>query len=123
MTAAAGRGALDTVDVAERELDLDLGGMTCASCANRIERKLAKIDGVRATVNFATERAHVRYPAGVLPAELVSAVESAGYSAAVSMPAGPAAAGPAEPAQDHLGRRRAIDLADQCRKPSPEPSS
>ncbi|MBP1162504.1 cation-translocating P-type ATPase [Rhodococcus sp. PvR099] len=108
MTAAAGRDALDTVDVAERELDLDLGGMTCASCANRIERKLAKIDGVRATVNFATERAHVRYPAGVQPAELVSAVESAGYSAAVSVPAGPAAAGPAEPPPDHLGRRLAI---------------
>ncbi|WP_246098144.1 heavy metal translocating P-type ATPase [Rhodococcus spelaei] len=55
--------------------------MTCASCANRIERKLGKIDGVTATVNFATERAHVRYPSTVSTADLVAAVQSAGYTA------------------------------------------
>ncbi|MDQ4085744.1 MAG: heavy metal translocating P-type ATPase [Actinomycetota bacterium] len=55
--------------------------MTCASCANRIERKLNKLDGVTATVNYATEKAKVTYPAGLTPHELVSTVEQAGYGA------------------------------------------
>ncbi|WP_186627658.1 cation-translocating P-type ATPase [Rhodococcus sp. BP22] len=54
--------------------------MTCASCANRIERKLNKIDGVTATVNYATEKAKV-VSDGVLPADLIKAVEQAGYTA------------------------------------------
>ncbi len=60
--------------------ELILGGMTCASCANRIERKLNKIDGVTATVNYATEKAKV-VSDGVLPADLIKAVEQAGYTA------------------------------------------
>jgi P-type E1-E2 ATPase len=55
--------------------------MTCASCANRIERKLNKLDGVDATVNYATEKAKVSYPAGLGPEDLVATVEQAGYHA------------------------------------------
>jgi P-type Cu+ transporter len=63
-------------------LDLPITGMTCASCANRIERRLNKLDGVTATVNYATERATVQYdPATIEPEQLVGAVEAAGYSA------------------------------------------
>ena len=63
-------------------LELPITGMTCASCANRIERKLNKLDGVTATVNYATEKAKVEFdPAAVAPAQLIEAVEAAGYSA------------------------------------------
>ncbi len=48
-------------------IELDIGGMTCASCANRIERKLNKLDGVTATVNYATEKARVDYVATCRP--------------------------------------------------------
>src|SRR6476661_6719729 len=65
------------------EVELDITGMTCASCANRIERKLNKLEGVTATVNYATERATVSFPATVLVGGLVSAVEQAGYGAAL----------------------------------------
>ena len=58
-------------------IELRIGGMTCASCANRIERKLNKIDGVTATVNFATEKAHVTAPAGTDAAVLIDTVEQA----------------------------------------------
>src|SRR5437667_1501165 len=63
------------------ELRLDLEGMTCASCAARIEKKLNKLDGVEATVNFATEQATVHFDPGVAVEQLVAAVESAGYGA------------------------------------------
>jgi Cu+-exporting ATPase len=76
------------------DVELVIGGMTCASCANRIERRLNKLDGVTASVNYATEKAHVRTPAGLDPAELVAQVEAAGYTAA--LPAAPSAAS-AEP--------------------------
>ena len=63
-------------------LELPITGMTCASCANRIERKLNKLDGVTATVNYATEKATVSYDAtAVEPEQLVGAVEAAGYQA------------------------------------------
>ena len=65
------------------DLELDITGMTCASCANRIERKLNKLDGVTATVNYATEKAKVHYPATLQPADLVQTVEDAGYGAAL----------------------------------------
>jgi Cu+-exporting ATPase len=65
-------------------LDLPITGMTCASCATRIERKLNKLDGVRASVNYATERATVEFDSGsVEPKRLVKAVESVGYGAAL----------------------------------------
>ena len=63
---------------------LDLDGMTCASCATRIERKLNKLDGVEATVNYATDQAAVTYdPSAVTVDDLVAAVEAAGYHAAL----------------------------------------
>jgi Cu+-exporting ATPase len=68
-------------------LDLAVGGMTCASCAARIERKLNRVDGVTATVNYATETATVSYdPATVTPSDLVSTVESTGYTARLPQP-------------------------------------
>jgi Cu+-exporting ATPase len=69
------------------EVRLDLEGMTCASCAARIEKRLNDLDGVEATVNFATEQATVRPGAGVSVDELVGAVESAGYGARPAAPA------------------------------------
>ena len=68
--------------------DLELRGMTCASCASRVERGLNALDGVQATVNLAIERAHVEHEAGVSTTDLIRAVESAGYQAAVVDPAG-----------------------------------
>ncbi|PWH06310.1 heavy metal translocating P-type ATPase [Brachybacterium endophyticum] len=64
-----------------RDVDLDIGGMTCASCANRIERKLNRLDGVRASVNFATEAAHVSAPAAMDAQTLIGEVAKAGYTA------------------------------------------
>ena len=74
---------------ARNAVELSIGGMTCASCAARIERKLNKLDGVTATVNFATEKAKVTYPDGVAPEELVAVVEKAGYTAALPAPPEP----------------------------------
>ena len=68
------------------QIDLTIGGMTCASCANRVERTLNGLDGVVATVNYATEKAHVTYPAALDPAALVAEVEAAGYTAALPEP-------------------------------------
>lgn len=69
-------------------VELDIGGMTCASCAMRIEKKLNKLDGVTATVNYATEKAKVTVPAGYDPALLIAEVVKTGYSAAVPAPKG-----------------------------------
>ncbi len=68
------------------DLELDITGMTCASCAMRIERKLGKLPGVEASVNYATEKAHVRAPAGLGPDALVEVVAAAGYGASVPEP-------------------------------------
>ncbi|HYI75528.1 MAG TPA: heavy metal translocating P-type ATPase [Gaiellaceae bacterium] len=66
-------------------VDLALEGMTCAACANRIERRLNKLDGVDASVNYATEQASVRFdPARVAVPDLLGAVEAAGYGAALA---------------------------------------
>jgi len=69
------------------ELRLDLEGMTCASCAARIEKKLNALDGVEATVNFATEQATVRCDSSVTVDQLLGAVESVGYHAHRAAPA------------------------------------
>jgi P-type Cu+ transporter len=68
------------------QIELQIGGMTCASCAARIEKKLNKIDGVTATVNFATEKARVDYVGDVSPDQLVAVVEEAGYTAELPTP-------------------------------------
>jgi len=66
-----------------RQVELAIGGMTCASCATRIERKLNKVDGVSATVNFATEKAKVNLPAGLSTQDAIRTVEDTGYTASV----------------------------------------
>ena len=63
-------------------LTLDVTGMTCASCANRIERKLNKLDGVTASVSYATEQARVSFPGTVSTEDLLATVAAAGYAAA-----------------------------------------
>ncbi|MEV0404404.1 heavy metal translocating P-type ATPase [Actinoallomurus sp. NPDC050550] len=67
-------------------VELAIGGMTCASCANRIEKRLNKLEGVTATVNYATEKASVSFGPGVTPDDLVAQVEKAGYTAALPTP-------------------------------------
>lgn len=85
-------------------VDLRIGGMTCASCAARIEKKLNRLDGVTASVNFATETARVSYPEAVTVADLVSTVEATGYTATPPPPPradpGPSAEAPAEEEED-----------------------
>jgi len=83
---------------------LAVGGMTCASCAARIEKKLNRIDGVTAAVNYATEQATVSFPDSVRPEELVAAVEATGYTATLPKPAREDAH--AEPDEAAAWRRR-----------------
>jgi Cu+-exporting ATPase len=90
------------------DVELLIGGMTCASCANRIERKLNKLEGVTATVNYATEKAKVTFAPGVTPADLIATVEQTGYTAALPAPPRPETAEP--PVDDHAAalRRRLL---------------
>jgi Cu+-exporting ATPase len=79
--------ATPTAATRTRDVELVLTGMTCASCANRIERKLNKVAGVTAQVNFATEKAKVVVGSpDVSDADLIAAVEAAGYQAALPQP-------------------------------------
>ncbi|MFV8132785.1 heavy metal translocating P-type ATPase [Streptomyces syringium] len=71
---------------ASAEVELAIGGMTCASCAARIEKKLNRMDGVEATVNYATEKAKVVFDADVEVADLIATVEKTGYTAALPQP-------------------------------------
>ncbi|MGO2311097.1 heavy metal translocating P-type ATPase [Brachybacterium tyrofermentans] len=92
-----------SMHVAESGIELEIGGMTCASCANRIERKLNKLDGVSASVNYATEKAKVTAPEGYDPQLLVAEVEKSGYTAALPTPPsarGAQSDGAEEPAPD-----------------------
>ena len=70
--------------------------MTCASCAARIEKKLNRMDGVTATVNYATEKAKVSFADGVTPDDLIATVEKTGYTAAAARRRRAAAPTPAE---------------------------
>ncbi|MEV6811910.1 cation transporter, partial [Micromonospora sp. NPDC051296] len=82
-------------------IELAIGGMTCASCAARIEKKLNRLDGVQATVNYATEKATVSYGDSVTPDDLIATVEKTGYHAAVPPPPTPTApAAAAEPVDE-----------------------
>ncbi|WND37513.1 heavy metal translocating P-type ATPase [Streptomyces sp. BB1-1-1] len=63
------------------EVELLIGGMTCASCAARVEKKLNRMDGVTATVNYATEKARISYPAATGVADLIATVVKTGYTA------------------------------------------
>ncbi|MFI9616361.1 heavy metal translocating P-type ATPase [Streptomyces sp. NPDC052023] len=71
------------------EVELLIGGMTCASCAARVEKKLNRMDGVSATVNYATEKARISYPAGTEVADLIATVEKTGYTAEEPAPPRP----------------------------------
>jgi Cu+-exporting ATPase len=88
--------------VVTEHVELPITGMTCASCANRIERDLNRLDGVSASVNYATEKATVEYDASAVePKQLVAAVEAAGYEAVLPG---------AEPVDDEIAllRRRLL---------------
>ena len=76
----------ETRDSAGTRFELDIGGMTCASCAMRIEKKLNRLDGVEATVNYATEKAKVQTPEGFDPQLLIAEIEKTGYTAALPAP-------------------------------------
>ena len=90
-----------------QRLDLPIEGMTCAACAVRVEKKLNRLDGVSAAVNYATERAAVAFDtATVSPEQLVAAVESAGYGA--SLPHDEAVEEPHGLPADGLRRRLAV---------------
>ena len=91
-----------TTDEHLQTTELVIGGMTCASCAARIEKKLNRLDGVTATVNYATEKAQVSYTDGVTPDDLIATVEKTGYTAALPAPE------PAIEESDGLSRRLAV---------------
>jgi len=98
-----------------RRLELPVQGMTCASCANRIERKLNQLDGVQATVNYATEKAAVAFdPQRVSTDDLVGAVQAAGYAATLPAADGEGGGGAAIDTEDaHLTglRQRLVGAA------------
>ncbi|MFF0464330.1 heavy metal translocating P-type ATPase [Streptomyces mexicanus] len=102
-----------------RRVELLIGGMTCASCAARVEKKLNRMDGVTATVNFATEKARVTYPPGVQVSDLIDTVVRTGYTAeeppppepepeTQDTPAGASGSSPAEDPELAAARRRLI---------------
>ncbi|MER6984317.1 cation transporter, partial [Streptomyces carpinensis] len=84
--ASAETGAPDS---GASQVELLIGGMTCASCAARVEKKLNRMDGVTATVNFATEKARVTYPRGVQVSDLIDTVVKTGYTAEEPPPPAP----------------------------------
>jgi Cu+-exporting ATPase len=88
------------IRAAGNRIELAIGGMTCASCAARIEKKLNRMDGVEATVNYATEKAKIVYSDGVSPQELIATVEKTGYTAQLPPPPATAEAAAAAPADD-----------------------
>jgi len=94
---------------APNRIELSIGGMTCASCASRIEKKLNRMDGVTATVNYATEKASVAYAESVTTDDLIATVEKTGYTAI--LPAPPAAAEEPEPVDELRGLRTRLVTA------------
>ncbi|MFI9819191.1 heavy metal translocating P-type ATPase [Streptomyces sp. NPDC052013] len=91
---------------AASEVELLIGGMTCASCAARVEKKLNRMDGVSATVNYATEKARITYPAGIAVDDLIATVVKTGYTAELPAPAQEEARAPAEDPELVTLRRR-----------------
>src|SRR5918993_238680 len=82
---------VDGTQLEQRSLELGIEGMTCASCAARVEKKLNRMPGVSASVNYATEKARVSFALDVAPEDLVATVKATGYTATL----------PADPAEDH----------------------
>ncbi|MFD9982563.1 heavy metal translocating P-type ATPase [Streptomyces massasporeus] len=97
------------------EVELLIGGMTCASCAARVEKKLNRMDGVTATVNYATEKARITCPEGTEVADLIATVVKTGYTAEEPAPpredASAAADGDADPELTALRRRLPVSAA------------
>ncbi|MCR2817176.1 heavy metal translocating P-type ATPase [Microbacterium jiangjiandongii] len=77
---------MTTLGADQTRFELEIGGMTCASCAARIEKKLNRLEGVSATVNYATEKAQVTGPADLAAATVIAEVERTGYTAALPAP-------------------------------------
>ena len=92
------------------EAELVVGGMTCGSCAARIERRLNRLDGVAATVNYATGRAYFASLGGRDPGELIGVIESTGYTAELPARPAPDDTPPADPESRALARRLAVCL-------------
>ncbi|HZM74935.1 MAG TPA: heavy metal translocating P-type ATPase [Candidatus Limnocylindrales bacterium] len=90
----------EPLKVATQRIELAIGGMTCASCAARIEKKLNRMDGVVASVNYATEKASVTFPGTITPRDLIQTVEQTGYTATLP------AQEEKEPAPDELAPLR-----------------
>ncbi|MGI4893637.1 MAG: heavy metal translocating P-type ATPase, partial [Janthinobacterium lividum] len=86
----------------QEPLELIIGGMTCTSCANRIEKKLNRMPGVEASVNYATEKAHVRLPAGTDVSAAIGVVEATGYTATLPFPPLENTPDPAVPQRDSV---------------------
>ena len=94
-----------------RDVELLIGGMTCASCAARVEKKLNRMDGVTATVNYATEKAKVSVGADVSTEALIATVEKTGYTAALPRPPAPVDAEPVDDAVETSSRRRSDEAS------------
>jgi Cu+-exporting ATPase len=92
----------------ENHIELAIGGMTCASCAARIEKKLNRLDGVTVTVNYATEKAKVTFTGDVTPADLIPTVEKTGYTAQLPEPRRP------RPTAGSRRRRRPTTTSAPC---------
>ena len=113
-------------DAVGHSVDLEITGMTCSSCANRIERSLNKLPGVTAEVNFALETAHVTAGADVTEDDLVAAVSRTGYSASVrrspasgtgeDLDEGDAGVDAASAERDSLRQRLVVSTAEEPRK-------
>ena len=102
-------------------VELQIEGMTCASCANRIQRKLNKLDDVTAEVNYATEKARVEIPEGLQPQLLLDTVEQAGYSARLPQPRTPRRRGAAPDAENAADAGRATGHAGNATDDSAAP--
>jgi len=98
------------LQTALNQIELSIGGMTCASCASRIEKKLNRMNGVTATVNYATEKASVTYAGEITTQDLITTVEKTGYTAALPPPP-QAAAEVAEPVDELHGLRTRLFTA------------
>ncbi|QHC68817.1 heavy metal translocating P-type ATPase (plasmid) [Rathayibacter sp. VKM Ac-2759] len=92
-------------------VDLLVGGMTCASCAARIEKKLNRMPGVEASVNYATEKAAIRLPAGTSVADAIATIQNTGYSAALPAPTPETGKDGADAALNVLRRRLWVSIA------------
>ncbi|MEV0604055.1 heavy metal translocating P-type ATPase [Streptomyces sp. NPDC050315] len=96
----------------QAQVELAIGGMTCASCAARVEKKLNRMEGVTATVNYATEKARVAYEPGVEIADLIATVERTGYTAREPEPEPePAAPAPGAHEEKEAGAQEGPDSA------------